>query len=257
MKTKILIALVLGLVLNSQLYADDEKNPCGALLCLLAAQTGGECRKYYEYYTIGLPKECYKKCKNKLTIATCMATCIPTKQISHLKNCKMIKASNEDSLPIDQTLVSQNNQFFNNLDSKVNQFSQIKEEDCTKKELNRVEKVVLRTVKKCEAGTGNGGADYCYDEPIYGYRINPNPTQACKVLSSQEFSLLKISYTCSHTVYEAQDWNNGFTKTKISKEEYDKLAQNDKMSETLFGTTFYYKKNFINKDCWEVEGRWK
>ncbi|WP_143116881.1 hypothetical protein [Campylobacter sp. MIT 97-5078] len=78
-KTSLILACLLGT--QTQLFAmegTDPKNPCGALLCVLGGQTGGECAKYYQYYTIGISKECKGR-----------PDCIAVKQVSHLKNCKM------------------------------------------------------------------------------------------------------------------------------------------------------------------------
>ena len=44
---KAFIALILGAFLHSNLQANDAKNPCGALLCILGGQTSGECKNYY------------------------------------------------------------------------------------------------------------------------------------------------------------------------------------------------------------------
>lgn len=269
------------MTLNSALYADDEKNPCAALLCILGGQTSGECRKYYEYYTIGLPKECTKQCKYN---STCLATCIPTKQIAHLKNCKLENVPT--NLPVNNNAYkASTNQFLSNLDNKINEASQI-QGDCTKSELNRVEKKLLRTLtqKLCD------DENRCHNfyTKIYGLRINPNPTKTCEILSNQTYSAIKIKYTCDKSFYEEKDWNNGYTRLSISKAVYENLASKDKEFEITYkdisykdylkldknerrvikskaddeGRTYelyqqiittYYKRLYIKKDCWEVE----
>lgn len=265
---KAFIALTLGLLLHSNLHANDAANPCGALLCILGGQTSGECKKYYSYYAYELPKSCYGN-----------AACIVAKQISHLKSCKMEGAP--ANLPINNTYTSQTTQFINNLDSKINEASQLSGE-CTKNELNRVERKVLRTEKICD----NEG--WCPKQKIYGYRINPTPTKTCQILTG-EYSILKITYTCPKTFYEQTDWNNGYTKQVISKAVYDNLANKDreylisykdisykvykdlpdnekrKVKETdSEGRTYtiyqqiittYYQRFYIKKDCWVVEER--
>ena len=278
--SKLAIALMMSLVLSSNLSANDVTNPCGALLCILGGQTSGECKGYYEYYIYELPKSCKGN-----------AVCISTKQIQHLKNCKMEDGSST-GVKIDNSLATTHgvSTFTQNLDSKINQMSGVTGE-CTKNELNRVEKKLLRTEKIDKWSYINH----------YGYRINPTPTKACEVLAGQTYSAIKISYTCDKKFYEEVDWNNGFEKQLISKAEYDNLNSNDRGTyETYKDTTLssnddcvtlspaqqakykittylgwdaemnyqnvtkckyqeiitnYYKKNYIKKDCWKVEQR--
>lgn len=282
MKTKAFIALILGLFLHTNLNANDAANPCGALLCILGGQTSGECKKYYNYYAYELPKSCKGN-----------AACIAAKQIQHLKNCKMESAP--ANLPVNNTYSSNTTQFINNLDSKINEASQLSGE-CTKAELNRVESKVLRKERICDS------EGYCRWKESYGYRINPTPTKTCQILTGQEYSVLKITYTCPKTFYEKEDWDNGYTKQIISKAVYESLASKDrgtylsyeKVSMATYEKlpknekriiykykinangdkvierndngdmiieryekiiTNYYKKNYIKKDCWVVEER--
>lgn len=282
---KAVMAFIVIVSLHSQLYADDEKNPCGALLCILGGQTSGECRKYYEYYTIGLPKECEKQCRGT-HYATCLTTCIPSKQIAHLKNCKLESAPN--SVPVNNNAYNSGaNQFIANLDSKINEASQI-DGDCTKAELNRVEKKLLRTdsQQNCD---DEGRCNNVYTK-IYAYRINASPTKTCEILANQTYSTIKIKYTCDKSFYEEKDWNNGYVRKNIAKAVYDNLASKDKEFELSYknigysnylkldkserrvikskpddeGRTYdiyqqiittYYQRLYIQKDCWEVEER--
>lgn len=254
----------------------------GALLCILGGQTSGECKKYYEYYTIGLPKECEKQCRG-IHYATCLATCIPTKQIAHLKNCKLESAPS--SLPVNNNAYNNGaNQFIANLDSKINEASYI-QGDCTKAELNRVERKLLRTLtqKICD---DENRCDNVYTK-IYGLRINPNPTKTCEILSQQTYSTLTIKYTCDKSFYEEKDWNNGYVRKEVVKAVYDSLASKDREFEITYknisyneynkldkserrviksapdvnGNTYniyqqiittYYQRLYIKKDCWEV-----
>ena len=272
----------MSLVLSSNLSAnDDEKNPCGALLCILGGQTSGECRKYYHYYTIGIHQETIEECNYR---AECYTPLVPIKQIAHLKNCELVGADSA-GVKIDSSLADTHGvtsftqkQNFNN---KINQMSGITGE-CTKSELNRVEKKLLNNFS-------------------YAYRINPSPTKNCEVLAGQTYSAIKISYTCDKKWYNAEDWNNGFEKQLISKAEYDNLNSNDRgyyytYKDTSLSSnndcvnltpaqqakykvttyldwdaemnhqnatkckyqeiiTNYYKKNYIKKDCWKVEQR--
>lgn len=272
---KAFIALMLGTLLHSNLSANDAANPCGALLCILGGQTSGECKKYYNYYAYELPKSCKGN-----------AACISAKQISHLKNCKMESAPASANLPTNNAYNNSATNFINNLDSKINEASQLSGE-CTKSALNRVESKLLRTEIQQEC---NSDGD-CYNRyvKIYGYRINPNPTKTCQILTGQEYSILKISYTCPKSFYEKVDWDNGYTKQVISRADYENLASKDREyklsykeisykvykdlpnnekrkqevydsegnSRTIYQQiiTTYYQRIWIKKDCWVVEER--
>ena len=259
---KAFIALMLGAFLHSNLSANDAANPCGALLCILGGQTSGECKKYYEYYAYELPKSCYGN-----------AVCIATKQITHLKNCKMEGAPANATIDTNLAHSYGVTGFTQNLDGKINEMGGM-DGECTKSALNRVESKLLRTDKYVK---------------IYGYRINPTPTKTCQILTGQEYSVLKINYTCPKTFYEKVDWDNGYTKQVISKADYENLASKDReyklsykeISEKAYNAlpkdekrkqevydnegnsrtiyqqiiTTYYQRIWIKKDCWVVEER--
>lgn len=276
---KALIALILGAFLHSNLQANDAKNPCGALLCLLGGQTSGECKKYYEYYTIGITKEVSKECKYR---TDCISYTLPLKQLAHLKNCKLEGAP--ANAQVDTNLANSYGvtSFTQNLGGKINEMSGM-DGECTKSALNRVESKVI----------GTTGTNYFNLKKIYAYRINPNPTKTCQVLASQTYSAIKISYTCDRKFYHQNDWNNGYEIELISKALYDTLQSKDRgfyysyknIDEKTYKNlpadkrqkvdcrevsgdnasytqctyqeiiTNYYKKNYIKKDCWVVEER--
>ena len=267
-KSKLLTALALGLVLGSNANAtdDDASNPCGALLCILGGQTSGECAKYYKYYIYTLPKSCKAN-----------PTCITKKQIEHLEKCDT-KGNSEINSKIDSSLADTHGvtTFTQNIGTKINEMSGIQGE-CTKDELNRVEKKLLNNF-------------------TYNYRINPTQTKACQVLAGQTYSAIKVKYTCDRKWYSAEDWNNGFEKEIVSKAVYEGLNSNDRGTYITYKDapsmddlryfkltnaerakykvtqdknkcdengncpnlyqeiiTNYYKKNYVKKDCWEVE----
>lgn len=283
---KAFIALILGVFLHSNLQANDAKNPCGALLCLLGGQTSGECKKYYEYYTIGITKEVSKECKYR---ADCISYTLPLKQLAHLKNCKLEGAP--ANAQVDTNLANSYGvtSFTQNLGGKINEMSGM-DGECTKSALNRVESKVI----------GTTGTNYFNLKKIYAYRINPNPTKTCQVLASQTYSAIKISYTCDRKFYHQNDWNNGYEIELVSKALYDTLESKDRgfyysykdapltdytykklsadekakyrvtrVTPSSCGAengdcsynkyeeiiTNYYKKNYIKKDCWVVEER--
>ena len=281
---KAFIALILGAFLHStflhsNLQANDAKNPCGALLCLLGGQTSGECKKYYEYYTIGITKEVSKECKYR---ADCISYTLPLKQLAHLKNCKLEGAP--ANAQVDTNLANSYGvtSFTQNLGGKINEMSGM-DGECTKSALNRVESKVI----------GTTGTNPFKKDKIYAYRINPNPTKTCQVLASQTYSAIKINYTCDRKFYHQNDWNNGYEIELVSKALYDTLESKDRgfyysyknIDEKTYKNlpankrqkvdcyevsgdnasytqcthqeiiTNYYKKNYIKKDCWVVEER--
>ena len=276
---KAFIALILGAFLHSNLQANDAKNPCGALLCLLGGQTSGECKKYYEYYTIGITKEVSKECKYR---ADCISYTLPLKQLAHLKNCKLEGAP--ANAQVDTNLANSYGvtSFTQNLSGKINEMSGM-DGECTKSALNRVESKVI----------GITNTNPFKKDKIYAYRINPNPTKTCQVLASQTYSAIKISYTCDRKFYHQNDWNNGYEIELVSKALYDTLESKDRgfyysyknIDEKTYKNlpadkrqkvncrevsgdnasytqctyqkiiTNYYKKNYIKKDCWIVEER--
>lgn len=249
MKTKLLVALLLGFVLHLNLNADDASNPCGALLCILGGQTGGECKKYYKYYAYELPKKCYGN-----------AACIAEKQLSHLKNCKMANAP-EGAAKIDDELANSLGvtDFMSDLDNTMNKAKGITEECSAQILNNRVEKVILRVERICRpSNCYNEEYCDCWNVNIWGFRINPEMTRSCKVLSQMKYTTLKLKYTCNNTFYEEQDWNNGYTKLKISKQEYDNLGDSEKSAEIIKvyvgmrpkDEIRYYQKIPIKKNCW-------
>ena len=239
----------MSLALSSNLSAnDDEKNPCGALLCILGGQTSGECSRYYKYYTIGIYNESLKECQNRKTHIlygtggplACFMPHTEIKRIAHLKNCKLVGADSA-GVKIDSSLADTHGvtsftqtQNFNN---KINQMSGVTGE-CTQSELNRVEKKLLNNFS-------------------YAYRINPSPTKNCEVLAGQTYSAIKISYTCDKKWYNAEDWNNGFEKQLISKAEYDNLNSNDRGTYITYGkkinTEQYSKLSSSDKTKYKLE----
>lgn len=248
MKTKLLVALLLGFVCT-QLSANDEKNPCGALLCILGGKTDGECKKYYKYYAYELPKKCYGN-----------AACIAKKKLSHLKSCKMVNAP-EGAAKIDDKLANSLGvtDFMSDLDNTMNKAKGITEECSAQILNNRVEKVILRVERICHpSNCYNEENCDCWNVNIWGFRINPEMTRSCKVLSQMKYTTLKLKYTCNNTFYEEQDWNNGYTKLKISKQEYDNLGDSEKSAEIIKvyvgmrpkDEIRYYQKIPIKKNCW-------
>lgn len=210
MKTKLLVALLLGFVLHLNLNADDASNPCGALLCILGGQ--------------------------------------------------MVNAP-EGAAKIDDDLANSLGvtDFMSDLDNTMNKAKGITEECSAQILNNRVEKVILRVERICRpSNCYNEEYCDCWNVNIWGFRINPEMTRSCKVLSQMKYTTLKLKYTCNNTFYEEQDWNNGYTKLKISKQEYDNLGDSEKSAEIIKvyvgmrpkDEIRYYQKIPIKKNCW-------
>lgn len=129
-----------------------------------------------------------------------------------------------------------------------------------------------------------GAESSCTTETInhYGFRIDPNLDNNCKILSSNKYSDYNLKYVCPVKFYPEEDWNNGYEKkeitesqylslkdeekfkanklTEISYSEYRNLPNDRKKMDTNSANGFkltyyridlaYYQKIFINKECW-------
>lgn len=118
----------------------------------------------------------------------------------------------------------------------------------------------------------------------YGFRIDPNLDNNCKILSSNKYSDYNLKYTCPTKFYPEEDWNNGYEKKEVNQSEFNSLKEEDrftadkltevsyseyknlpnnkrKISTSGFKTTYYridlgyYKKEWINKNCWINENK--
>ena len=251
---KLSLALMLSLSINESL-ADDSTNACGALLCLAGGVTSGECASYVaEYFNI------FDVNPAKML----------TKRLNFLKLCDT-NTPPPANLPTE--VANAMNPSDPEFDRYMNEIVPNMSEDCSKENLNRIEE------KKALI---NGSY-------LKFFRINPNPTHSCKLLLSSKYSNKEITYTCaSKDFYTQTDWFNGYTKTYIPYNEYmalseDKRASEKKeveislseyknlpnelkkaLSEYKNGKevkryyridTLYFQKNFIDKDCWEVEDK--
>ncbi|HEH5160903.1 TPA: hypothetical protein SG818_001906 [Campylobacter coli] len=134
--------------------------------------------------------------------------------------------------------------------------------------------------KRCTHGDG------CTTVKInhYGFRIDPNLDNNCKILSSNKYSDYNLKYTCPTKFYPEEDWNNGYEKKEVNQSEFNSLKEEDrftadkltevsyseyknlpnnkrKISTSGFKTTYYridlgyYKKEWINKNCWINENK--
>lgn len=211
---------------NLEYLKGDEASACEVLLCLSSPTQPAECAKSLaRYFAISFSK--------------------PWKTIQARKN--FLNLCPQTDIKTDPELDRYVNEILPNIDS-----------DCSVHTLNnREEKVVLRVERICN---DMGGSRECKDVNIYGFRTNPKLTQSCTLLSSSKYTDYRLKYTCNSTFYEQKDWNNGYTKQEISKTEYDKLQDSEKLAENIrlsFNKTqtIYYKKIPIKKDCWINEAK--
>lgn len=263
MKKKILTSIILIPLISSlsakevdlsqvKALGGEQGNACGALLCLAGGMTGGACAPYIaRYFAIKLSKPWKTAQARREFLALCPTASVPS------GNDKEFSQWQNDILP--------------NIEGA-----------CTKEELNRDEKSKKPIKEKYEENEKGE----MIKVGIFGYRINPNPTNSCNLLMQHNYYSKKISYTCSKDFYEEEDWFNGYTKEEISQANYNTL------SEDLRGTfkrrlrisysqylklpaderdvrvvsntnnniyykleTIYFKKHFIKKDCWLVEDK--
>ncbi|EGI1666485.1 hypothetical protein IFI57_001261 [Campylobacter jejuni] len=116
----------------------------------------------------------------------------------------------------------------------------------------------IETIQKCSHGEG------CTTESIkhYGYRIDPTLDNNCKILSSNKYSDYNLKYTCPTKFYPEEDRFTADKLTEVSYSEYKNLPNNKrKIITSGFKTTYYridlgyYKKEWINKNCWVNQGK--
>lgn len=146
--------------------------------------------------------------------------------------------------------------------------------ECSVASLNkRMEKILLRTEKICESSGADSGTT-CREVKIYGFRINPQLTNSCKLLSSSKYTDYHLKYTCNNKFYE-EEWQRGYALKEISQEIYNVLLisqreQGEKLTEISryefsklpqnqrkqIGFKYYkinvayYQKIAIKKECW-------
>ncbi|ECL7558328.1 hypothetical protein FTT16_08460 [Campylobacter jejuni] len=207
----------------------DERLACEALLCLAAPVVPAECTTAIaKYFSIKFrkPWKTFNARKSFLNL------CKTQSNIS-------IGGSDEDMQNWKDTILQLN-------------------EGCNVNQLNqRIEKKVLYIKKVCTSN-GHGEGTTCNDIKVYGYRINSQLTNDCRLLSQHNFSKdnYKLKYVCNGKFYEEDDWYNGYEKQEITKEEYEQLKEEERIALQIKENRFqkpkwhFYKKLFINKVCW-------
>ena len=221
-----------------EMLSGDTKLACEAMLCLASPTKPSEWSpSLSRYFSIDA-----KKWKD-----------VVAKRKSFLNLCPVDSSS-------DPEMYNYKNNILVNLDG-----------ECSTAALNqRIEKVVLRTEKRCDP---NG--DNCYTIYHYGYRINPQLTNSCKLLASSKYTDYRLKYTCDTRYYTQAEWDRGSTLQEVSMDIYNALPisqreQGEKLTQIsraefyrlpanqrkIINNQFYrvsiayYQKNSINKQCW-------
>ncbi|TKX28909.1 MULTISPECIES: TrbM/KikA/MpfK family conjugal transfer protein [Campylobacter] len=229
--------------LNLETLTGDTKLSCEALLCLASPIKPPECGPALARY-FGIDARHWSD--------------VITKRRNFLNLCPT-----DDQK--DPELSKYKNEILVNLDG-----------ECSTDSLNkRIEKTILRTETICTSnGAGNGST--CKDVSYYGYRINPQLTNSCKLLASSKYTDYHLKYTCNSKFYEKKDWDNGYELKEISQEIYNALPVSQReQGEKLTPISYvefvrlpankrkqegfrkyyridigYYQKIVIKKDCW-------
>lgn len=180
------LAGTLANALELEYLTGDTKLACEAMLCLASPNKPSECepslRRYFSIH--------FKK---------------PHQTIAARKEfLNLCPVGTQDS-----QMTKYKNEILANLDG-----------DCSIETLNnRIERVVLRVEKICK---DPNEASSCEEVNIYGYRINPNLTNSCRLLSSSAYTDYRLKYTCDGKFYEEKDWRNGFVELNGAKQEIKK-----------------------------------
>lgn len=249
MKKVLSSILVFGVVssnaINLDILSGDTRLACEAMLCLASPIKPPECgAALARYFSIDAIKWAQVIAKRKSFLNLCPVDASDDPEMYKYKNDILV-----------------------NLDGECSVYSLN----------NRIEKTILRTEQFCQSnGAGNGST--CREIKIYGYRINPELTNSCKLLSTSKYTDYHLKYTCNTKFYEQEEWQRGYELkeisqeiynalpisqreqgeklTQISKQEYIKLPQN-KRKQIGFKfyriDTGYYQKVVIKKDCWVNE----
>lgn len=244
-KTILLSALAFGVVSSNAIKLDvlsgDTKLACEAMLCLASPVK---------------PPECSAALARYFSIDAKRWSQVVTKRRNFLNLCPVDTS--------DPEMYKYKNDILTNLDG-----------ECSTSALNnRIESTILRTETICE-GNGAGNDSTCSNLKIYGYRINPQLTNSCKLLASSKYTDYHLKYTCNGKFYEKKDWDNGYELKEVSQEIYNALPvsqreQGEKLTQMNTNEFFklpqnqrkqigfkyykiniaYYQKIAIKKECW-------
>ncbi|TLD80733.1 hypothetical protein LS70_008615 [Helicobacter sp. MIT 11-5569] len=249
MKKVLLSTLIFGVVsanaIELELLSGDTRLACEAMLCLASPVQPAECSAALtRYFSINAKKWSQVVAKRK----------------SFLDLCPVVASS-------DPEMYKYKNEILANLDG-----------ECSVTSLNnRIENKVIRVDKVC-TNDGDGSGIQCRDVNVYGFRVNPELTNSCKLLSTSSYTDYNLKYTCDTKFYEKNEWQRGYELKEVSqdvysalplsqKEQGEKLAQISRYEYTQLpqnqrkqvGNQYYrvdigyYQKSMISKNCWVNE----
>ncbi|EAL8903730.1 hypothetical protein OQE27_001380 [Campylobacter upsaliensis] len=249
MKKVLLSILAFGVVSSNaielEMLTGDTRLACEAMLCLASPTQPAECSaSLARYFSIDAKKWSQ----------------VIAKRRSFLNLCP-VDATN------DPEMFKYKNDILVNLDG-----------ECSVTSLNkRIENKVIRVDKIC-TNDGDGSGIQCRDVNVYGFRINPQLTNSCRLLSSSKYTDYHLKYTCNNKFYEQEEWQRGYELKEISQEIYNALPvsqreQGEKLTEISryefiklpqnqrkqIGFKYYkiniayYQKMAIKKECWVNE----
>ncbi|AWI35142.1 TrbM/KikA/MpfK family conjugal transfer protein [Helicobacter apodemus] len=244
MKKTLIVALIFGVIsaeaIELELLSGDTRSACEAILCLASPVKPPECASAIaKYFSIKFKKpwQTLQARKNFLNLCP-------------------VDSSN------DPEMYKYKNDILVHLDGECSVFSLN----------NRIERKVIRIDRVC---TNNGVETICNDVNVYGFRINPEPTNSCRLLSSSAYTDYRLKYTCDAKFYEKEEWERGYELKEVSQEIYNTLplsqkeqkeklikisnyeySQLPKNQRKRIGFQYYrigivyYQKIAIKKDCW-------
>ncbi|HEG6005757.1 hypothetical protein C3H71_08110 [Campylobacter jejuni] len=248
-KIILLSSLIFGVVSSNAIKLDvltgDTKLACEAMLCLASPVK---------------PSECSAALTRYFSIDAKRWSQVVTKRRNFLNLCPVDASS-------DPEMYKYKNDILVNLDG-----------ECSITALNqRIEKSKqpLKVEKICTGG-GHNESRECVEIKTYGYRINPELTNSCKLLASSKYTDYHLKYTCDKKFYEQKDWERGYELKEVSQEIYNALPvsqreQGEKLTPISYGEFIklpankrkqegfgkyyridiaYYQKIIIKKDCW-------
>ncbi|EAJ1255028.1 hypothetical protein A0Y59_07605 [Campylobacter lari] len=244
MKKVLLSVLAFGVVSSNAIELDmlsgDTRLACEAMLCLASPVKPPECSaSLARYFSIDAKKWVDVVAKRRSFLNLCPVDATNDPEMYKYKNDILVNLEGECSV------------------SSLN---------------NRIEKKVIRVDKIC---TDNGDGVTCKDVDIYGFRVDPQLTNSCRLLSSSKYTDYHLKYTCDAKFYEKEEWQRGYELKEVSQEIYNALPisqkeQGEKLTQInryeylrlpqnqrkQVGFKYYridiayYQKIVVKKDCW-------
>ena len=247
MKKVLLSVLAFGVVSSNAIELDmlsgDTRLACEAMLCLASPVKPPECSaSLARYFSIDAKKWGEVIAKRRSFLSLCPVDASSDPEMYKYKNDILVNLEGECSV------------------ASLN---------------NRIEKRVIRVERVCNGIAEEGNKPHCRDINIYGFRINPQLTNSCRLLASSKYTDYHLKYTCDAKFFEQEEWQRGYELKEVSQEFYNVLpiSQKDQEEKLMqinqyeylrlpqnqrkqIGFKYYkigiayYQKIAIKKDCW-------